>query len=95
MIARLPTILERIAERRSHLKMTQHSVAKLAGITQSYLSAVEKGNIDVRLSTLQDIARALGLELVLVPAEALDSVQSIVGQGSPRNERRLFSLEPD
>lgn len=95
MVVAISPILKHLARRRADLGMTQRSVASLAGITQSYLSAIEKGKVDARLGTLQDIARALRTELVLVPAEALAPVQSIIGQRRPPNERRLFSVEPD
>ncbi len=95
MVADISTIVQQLAKRRADLRMTQRSVANLAGITQSYLSAIEKGKIDTRLSTLQDIARALNTELVPVPTEKLDAVQSLIGHGPPPNERRLFSVESD
>jgi predicted transcriptional regulator len=95
MIGDISTIPGLLGQRRADLGLTQHSVASLAGITQSYLSAVETGKVDARLSTLQDIARALRAELVLVPAEALAAVTSIIGQGSPPHERRLFNIEAD
>jgi len=88
-------IWEFLKRRRTELGMTQHSVANLAGITQSHLSALELGKLDTRLSTLQDIARALRSDLVIVPTEALSTVQSIIGQEPSPSERRLFRVEPD
>jgi hypothetical protein len=62
---------------------------------QSYLSAVELGKVDARLSTLQDIARALQAEVTLVPNESAESIGAIWGHEKPAHERRLFEIEPD
>lgn len=37
---------------RRHFQMTQQDLAKRTGLLQSYISGLEKGNIDPRLSTL-------------------------------------------
>jgi predicted transcriptional regulator len=95
VIASITSIPERLAKRRRELKMTQTAIASLAGITQSYLSAIERGKIDARLSTLQDIARALKSEFVFIPNEALSTVKSIIGNQSQSEKQRLFSTELD
>ena len=89
------SIYDSLAKRRSDLKLTQAEVAQRAGIPQTRLSLIEKGRTDVRVSTLQEIARALGLEPTLVPNEALPTVQALIGQGPPTDKRRLFEIEPD
>lgn len=91
----ITTISGQLSNRRAELGLTQGGVSSRAGVTQSYLSAIERGKIDVRLSTLQDVARALQLELVLVPTEELASVQAILGLAPPPQNKRLFSVEPD
>lgn len=57
--------------------LSQRGLAQLAGVPQSYISKIESGRIDLRLSSLVDIARALDLELALVPRKAMPAVQSI------------------
>jgi transcriptional regulator with XRE-family HTH domain len=58
--------------------LTQRDLAKLAGVPQSYISRIESGSIDLRLSSLVEVARALDLELTLVPRKTMPAVQSIV-----------------
>jgi transcriptional regulator with XRE-family HTH domain len=58
--------------------LTQRDLAKLAGVPQSYISRIESGSIDLRLSSLVEVARALDLELTLVPRRSMPAVQSIV-----------------
>jgi transcriptional regulator with XRE-family HTH domain len=62
---------------------------------QNNYSKIEKGKTDPRLSTLQEIARALALEVVLVPSELVDTVNALAGRAHPPEERPLFSAEPD
>jgi len=58
--------------------LTQRDLAKLAGVPQSYISRIESGSIDLRLSSLVAVARAVDLELTLVPRNAMPAVQPIV-----------------
>jgi transcriptional regulator with XRE-family HTH domain len=57
--------------------LSQRDLAQLAGVPHCYISKVESGRVDLRLSSLVDIARALDLELALVPRKAMPAVQSI------------------
>jgi len=58
--------------------LSQRAVASLADLTQSRYSAIELGKIDPRASTLVEIARALDLELMLVPKEVVPVVESVL-----------------
>lgn len=61
--------------------LSQRSLAKLAGVPQSHISSIERGAVDLRLSSLIEIARALDLEVELVPRKSVAAVQSIVRTG--------------
>jgi DNA-binding XRE family transcriptional regulator len=61
-----PGIPARIREARETQKLTWYSLAKLADIpNQATIRDIEQGR-DVKLSNLQAVAKALGLELELV-----------------------------
>jgi transcriptional regulator with XRE-family HTH domain len=77
------------------LGLTQHDVAKRSGVLQNHYSKIEQGKTDPRFSTLQDVARALALEVMLVPAELVETVNALAGRGESPEERALFSAEPD
>lgn len=59
--------------------LSQRALAESAGMPQSHISRIENAGVDLRLSSLTEIARALGLELTLVPRKNLPAVRSIVG----------------
>ena len=92
MLDHINTILR---ERRRTLGLSQAEAAERAGLRQNYYSRVELGKIEPRLSTLQDIARALGLELMLIPAELVQTVSAVAGQGPPPAEQPLFVATGD
>lgn len=54
-----------LRERRKELKMSQAVLAEKVGAKQSYIARIEKGEVDVQLSSLLKIADALGLSLQL------------------------------
>lgn len=58
--------------------LSQRTLSKLAGLPQSHISRIENGGVDLRLSSLVEIARALDLEVTLVPRKNLSAVRSIV-----------------
>jgi transcriptional regulator with XRE-family HTH domain len=81
--------------RRRSLHLTQQNVADRSGLAQTNYSQIEQGKTDPRLSTLQEIARALSLELMMIPAELVDTVKAMTGQAPSPDEKPLFSAEPD
>jgi predicted transcriptional regulator len=89
------SISEQLRTRRLALGLTQDALAKRAGVIQTNYSKIELGKTDPRFSTLQEIARALSLELMLVPAELVDTVKALAHRGLAPEQKRLFSIEPD
>ncbi len=51
-----------IRERRKALKVTQPTLATLAGVGVNTLVAIERGNGNPKIQTLMDILRTLGLQ---------------------------------
>jgi transcriptional regulator with XRE-family HTH domain len=76
-----------IEEIGSHLQLarerhglSQRAFAQTAGTTQSRISRIERGDIDLRLSTLVELARNLDLEFMLIPRQHVTAVKAIVAQ---------------
>ncbi len=67
--------------------LSQRALSKLAGVPQSHISKIENGFVDLRLSSLIELARVLGLELALVPRKTLPAIKSIArgSSSSPRS----------
>lgn len=68
---------------RRHAGLNQRQVADKAGLMQNQVSRMENGAIDPRFSSLLALARALGLEPVLVPRRLVPVVHSLVDTAEP------------
>lgn len=66
-----------LAAERERQGISQGSLARALGVSAPNLSRIEHG-ADLRVSTLLDLARALGLEPMLVPKEAATTVRSVL-----------------
>ena len=58
--------------------LSQRELSARSGVPQGHISKIENGTVDLRLSSLVELARVLYLELTLVPRKALPAVQTIV-----------------
>lgn len=58
--------------------LSQRALSRKAGVPQSHISKIESGAVDLRLSSLIELARVLDLELELVPRKTVPAVHSIV-----------------
>jgi transcriptional regulator with XRE-family HTH domain len=89
-----------LAAARKLLGLSQAAVAKRAGLTQAAVSRMEAGSLNPQLSTFLDLARALELDVRLVPRQAtpaLDALLSAQEQSTkPRPRRRaIYALDTD
>jgi len=63
--------------------LSQRALAKIAGVPQSHISKIETAGVNLRVSSLTEIARALDLELELVPRKAVPAIKSIIRSTKP------------
>lgn len=78
MRAGIDGITARIRAARQAAALTQKELGQRVGLPQSHISKIEKGAVDLQLSSLVEIARALDLEVKLVPRKALPAVEGVV-----------------
>jgi len=78
-------------------KMSQRELSAMAGVPQSHISKIESGVVDLRLSSLMELARILELELLLVPRKAMPAAQAIIANitGSQPAAKAAYSLEDE
>jgi transcriptional regulator with XRE-family HTH domain len=77
-------LAQTLKEARIARGLTQRELAERAGFGQNRLALIEAGQVDLRTSTLVQLARALDLELVLTPRRVLPAVQSLTGNQADR-----------
>jgi transcriptional regulator with XRE-family HTH domain len=74
----MKTLLEvsrALRERQKALRVSQETLRANAGLSRQTLTRVLQGDQDFKLSTLLAVADRLGLEMVLLPREAVLGVQ--------------------
>lgn len=97
-------IAQSLKQARQIKGLSQRALARLADVPQGHISKIENGGVDLRLSSLVEIARALDMEVTLIPRKNLLAVQSIVRQSLANREqgtdvkdnaRPMYSLEDE
>lgn len=70
--------------------LSQRELSARSGVPQGHISKIENGTVNLRLSSLVELARALDLEFTLVPRKSLPAVQAIVRSAEgDDNEARI------
>lgn len=80
--------------------LTQRELGKRVGLPQSHISKIESGAVDLQVSSLAEIARALDLEVKLLPRRALPAIEGTVRAavgtaGSSAASRALDSIQKE
>ena len=75
-------IANTLKEARKGNGLSQRTLSAAAGVPQGHISKIEMGTVDLRISSLIELARALDLELMLVPRKSVPAIQSIVRAGA-------------
>ncbi|MGE8136006.1 helix-turn-helix domain-containing protein [Novosphingobium subterraneum] len=93
MRAGIDEIAASVRAARQAKAMTQKELGQRVGLPQSHISKIEKGAVDLQLSSLVEIARALDLEVKLVPRKALPAVEGAVrAHGTTVETSRALNL---
>ncbi|MBU1865159.1 MAG: helix-turn-helix transcriptional regulator [Actinobacteria bacterium] len=69
--------------------LTQSAVSRASGIAVPNLSRIESGKADLRLSTLDRVLDALGLDIQLVPRTTRVSIDEVVALSEQGRERLM------
>ena len=80
---------------RQKKQLSQRELSDKVGLPQSHISKIENATVDLKLSSLSELARALELELVLVPKKALPAVQSLIRTSGEPSHLVLTKSSPE
>lgn len=87
MLESIAAIASRLKEARQTKKLSQRALSIKTGVPQGHLSKIENGATDLQTSSLIEIARALDLELMLVPRNLVATFNSLLYL-DPKSENR-------
>lgn len=76
-------IIKALKDARTAKGLSQRALSARIGVPQSHISKIENGRSDIRVSSLVEMARALDLDLKLVPRKVVPAVDSIIRSTSP------------
>ena len=90
-------IAESLKAARERKGLSQRALGAKAEVPQGHISRIENGAVDLRLSSLVELARVLDLELTLVPRMKLPAVRAIIrgdddGQRDVKSARKAANL---
>ncbi len=76
--------------------LSQRALGARTGLPQGHVSRIEAGAVDPRLTSFVELARALGLEPVLVPRARLTAVRAVLrGARGPAAPRPAHALDDE
>ena len=76
-------VVRSLKDAREIKRFSQRALSKKVGLPQSHISKIENGAVDLQLSSLMELSRALDLEVMLVPRKLVSTVQSMVRSTVP------------
>jgi HTH-type transcriptional regulator/antitoxin HipB len=79
MIYVVEYLAEALKAARAGKKLSQRGLSKTTGMPQAQISKIENAAVDLKASTLIELARALDLEVMLVPRKHVPAVKSLIG----------------
>jgi transcriptional regulator with XRE-family HTH domain len=74
-------LITTLAAARKAQHITQAQLAESAGLSRMTVQRTEGGDLDPRYSTLAEMARMLGLDIIAVPSSLRPSLQTFIQSG--------------
>ena len=81
------SVIEQLKKQRKEMKMRQAELGKKLGLPQSHISKIEREETDPRFSTIQDMARILDHEFMLIPRQLIPFFNSMLRGGDTYEPR--------
>lgn len=86
-------VINTLQEERTAAGLSQRALSEKAGLSQSHISQIESGTLEPGLSKLIQMARALDLEVVLVPRKMVPAIKNLAAASKPERESPTFALK--
>lgn len=77
MKPRIAAIANALKAARAQKGLSQRDLSARLGMPQSHISRIESGAVDLRLSSLIEMARHVDLEVMLVPRKHVIAVEAV------------------
>lgn len=99
MLNNIKQLIGALKTTRKEKKLSQKKLAKKVGLPQSHISKIEAGRVNMKLGNFVEMARLLGLEVMLVPRGSLAVVKSWLASKKDLKQgeetRPLYTLDEE
>lgn len=97
MIYTIEYLAKALKKTRHEKKLSQRALSGKVGMPQAQISRIENGAVDLKTSSLIGLARALDLEVMLIPRKNVPVVTHLVNtpalmQGDAQSPRPAYAL---
>lgn len=75
------TIIPVLDAARKALRLRQEDLAERTGLSRLTVQRTLNGSVDPRLSTVEEMARGVGMEFMLVPADLRTALENFIRSG--------------
>ena len=75
-------IISSLKNARKSIHISQKDLGLKMNLPQSHISQIESGNVDPRLSSITELSRVLGLEIMLIPRNLVPTVDGLLNKSS-------------
>ena len=86
MLFKIEHITRTLKQAREKKKLSQRVLGQKVGLPQSHISHIEHNTVDLKTSSLIELARVLDLELMLIPRSMLNTVKGLLSQRTAKTE---------
>jgi len=83
MIYAIEYLAKALKKAREDKKLSQRALSQKIGMPQAHISKIENAAVDLQASSLIEMARALDLEVMLVPRKYVPAVNSLMNLFAP------------
>lgn len=77
MIPKIEHIANQLQQARKDKALSQRALGEKVGLPQGHISNIEASKVDLKTSSLIELARVLDLELMLVPRQLINAVEAL------------------
>jgi HTH-type transcriptional regulator/antitoxin HipB len=89
----LRQIVTTLIAARQDAGLSQRALGAKVGLAQSHISKIERAAVDPQVSSLLQIGRALGLELMLVPTQLVPTLQALQREDMSSSQVPAYRLD--
>lgn len=86
-------VISTLQEARTVAGLSQRALSEKSGLSQSHISQIESGTLEPGLSKLIQMARALDLEVVLIPRKLVPAIRTLAMGSRPARQSPTSALK--